>query len=52
MIDAPSVDRLKADILFCPVCPEPGIGLGVSRESIRIVSVDDGNNLCLLKVFA
>jgi uncharacterized protein YbbK (DUF523 family) len=38
MIDAPSVDRLKADVLFYPVCPEPEIGLGVSRKSIRIAS--------------
>jgi len=45
MIDAPFVDKLKDHVLFCPVCPEMEIGLGVPRKSIRIVRVDDVNTL-------
>jgi len=45
MIDAPFVDKLKAHVLFFPVCPEVEIGLGVPRKPIRIVSVDNGNTL-------
>jgi uncharacterized protein YbgA (DUF1722 family)/uncharacterized protein YbbK (DUF523 family) len=45
MIDAPFVDKLKDHVVFCPVCPEVEIGLGVPRKPIRIVCVDDGNTL-------
>ena len=45
MIDAPFVEKLKAHVLFYPVCPEMEIGLGVPRKPIRIVSVDDGRIL-------
>jgi len=45
MIDAPFVDKLKAHVLFFPVCPEVEIGLGVPRKPIRIVRVDDVNTL-------
>jgi uncharacterized protein YbbK (DUF523 family) len=45
MIDAPFVEKLKAHVLFCPVCPEGEIGLGVPRKPIRIVRVDDANTL-------
>jgi uncharacterized protein YbgA (DUF1722 family)/uncharacterized protein YbbK (DUF523 family) len=45
MIDAPFVEKLKAHVLFCPVCPEGEIGLGVPRKPIRIARVDDANTL-------
>ncbi|MEN6622239.1 MAG: DUF523 and DUF1722 domain-containing protein, partial [Smithella sp.] len=45
MIESPFVDKLKAHVLFYPVCPELEIGLGVPRKPIRIISGDDGNTL-------
>lgn len=34
------VDRLSAFVDMVPICPEVGIGLGVPRETIRLVDVD------------
>jgi uncharacterized protein YbbK (DUF523 family) len=34
------VKELKQYVRFSPVCPEVGIGLGVPREPVRIVSVE------------
>jgi len=45
MIDAPFVDKLKNYVLFCPVCPEMEIGLGVPRKPIRIIRADEGDIL-------
>jgi len=39
-IDVPFVDKLKAHVTFCPVCPEVEIGLGVPRKPIRVISVE------------
>ncbi len=44
-IDTPFVDRLKDHVTFRPVCPEVGIGLGVPRKPIRIVSSNGANTL-------
>lgn len=33
------VRRLMGHVMFCPVCPEMRIGLGVPRDPIRVVSV-------------
>lgn len=38
MIPSDFVKALKPHVEFIPVCPEMGLGLGVPRDSIRIVS--------------
>ena len=40
MISSDFVKALKAHVDFLPVCAEMEIGLGVPRDTIRIVSVD------------
>jgi uncharacterized protein YbgA (DUF1722 family)/uncharacterized protein YbbK (DUF523 family) len=40
VIHDPVVKRLQPFVQFYPVCPEVGIGLGIPRETIRIVEVD------------
>jgi uncharacterized protein YbgA (DUF1722 family)/uncharacterized protein YbbK (DUF523 family) len=40
VIPDPLIRRLQAFVDFYPVCPEVAIGLGIPRESIRIVEVD------------
>ena len=37
MISSELVKSLKPHVHFIPVCPEVGIGLGVTRETLRIV---------------
>jgi len=39
------VDTLQDHVEFHPICPEVEIGLGVPRDPIRIVSVDDERKL-------
>ncbi|MGI1679241.1 MAG: DUF523 and DUF1722 domain-containing protein [Cellvibrionaceae bacterium] len=34
------IDRLKKHADLVPICPEMGIGLGVPRETIRLVDID------------
>jgi uncharacterized protein YbgA (DUF1722 family)/uncharacterized protein YbbK (DUF523 family) len=43
--DAFVVDSLGKYVEFVPVCPEAEAGLGVPRESMRLVSTDDGVRL-------
>jgi uncharacterized protein YbgA (DUF1722 family)/uncharacterized protein YbbK (DUF523 family) len=38
IISSDTVDRLKPHVIFVLVCPEVGIGLGIPRETLRIVS--------------
>jgi len=45
MIPSREVARLKPLIDFLPVCPEVEIGLGIPRETIRIVRTDGVNHL-------
>ena len=45
MVPSREVARLKPFIDFLPVCPEVEIGLGIPRETIRIVRMDGGNHL-------
>lgn len=40
VIPDPLIRRLQAFVDFYPVCPEVEIGLGIPRESIRIVEVE------------
>jgi uncharacterized protein YbgA (DUF1722 family)/uncharacterized protein YbbK (DUF523 family) len=40
VIPDPLIRRLQAFVDFYPVCPEVEIGLGIPRESIRIVEID------------
>jgi len=46
MISNEFIAALKPSILFIPVCPEMGIGLGVPREPIRIVVSGGKRLLC------
>ena len=39
------VEALKAHVDFVAICPEVGIGLGVPRETIRIVTIDGDDRL-------
>ncbi|PRX31733.1 uncharacterized protein DUF523 [Orenia metallireducens] len=41
MISDDLVKKLKDYVEFIPVCPEVEIGLGVPRETIRLVKEDD-----------
>ncbi|MHC0038903.1 YbgA family protein [Pseudoneobacillus sp. C159] len=40
VISDPMIRKLQPFVDFLPVCPEVGIGLGVPRETIRLVEVD------------
>jgi uncharacterized protein YbgA (DUF1722 family)/uncharacterized protein YbbK (DUF523 family) len=40
VISDPVIKRLQSFVDFFPVCPEVEIGLGIPRESIRIVEMD------------
>lgn len=44
-ISASIVDKLKAHVEFIPVCPEVEIGLGIPRESMRIIDVNGKEEL-------
>ncbi len=44
-IRAPIVHRLAPHVDLVPVCPEVEIGLGVPRDPIRLVRLDDGVHL-------
>lgn len=35
-------DALGAYVTFVPVCPEVGVGMGVPRETVRLLDGDDG----------
>ena len=45
IIPSKEVARLKSYIEFLPVCPEVEIGLGIPRETIRIVRTDREDHL-------
>lgn len=40
-IASPTIKKMQDFVDFIPVCPEMEIGLGVPRDSLRLVSVDD-----------
>ncbi|MCK9150959.1 YbgA family protein [Methanobacterium alcaliphilum] len=44
-ISSQIVKDLKKNANFYPVCPEVGIGLGIPRDPIRLVKIDDEINL-------
>ena len=39
------LDKMKDQIEFIPLCPEIEIGLGLPRESLRLIKVQDGIEL-------
>lgn len=39
------LDKMKDQIEFIPLCPEIEIGLGLPRESLRLIKVPDGIEL-------
>ena len=39
------LDKMKDQIEFIPLCPEIEIGLGLPRESLRLIKVNDGIEL-------
>jgi len=39
------LDKMKDQIEFIPLCPEIEIGLGLPRESLRLIKVHDGIEL-------
>jgi len=45
MVSSDFVKKLKPYVNFVPVCPEVEIGLGVPRETLRIVSTNGGLKL-------
>ncbi|WP_456275734.1 YbgA family protein [Bacillus sp. AK128] len=45
VIHDPVITRLQPYVEFVPVCPEVGIGLGVPRDTIRIIEEDGSNKL-------
>lgn len=45
MIHSPFVRALKPHIEFLPVCPEVAIGIGVPRDTLRIVHKDGVDHL-------
>ncbi|WP_246943968.1 YbgA family protein [Bacillus pinisoli] len=45
VISDPVVRKLQEFVQFIPVCPEVGIGLGIPRDTIRIVEVKGENRL-------
>jgi len=45
MIKSSIVEKLKVYAEFYPVCPEAGIGLGVPRDSVRVVDTGNGFEL-------
>lgn len=45
VISDPVIKRLQSFVDFYPVCPEVEIGLGIPRESIRIVEMEDVRQL-------
>ena len=48
MIFDVTIQNLKPFVTFIPVCPEVEIGLGIPRETIRIVEENGVQNLCSL----
>ncbi|MDR2993014.1 MAG: DUF523 domain-containing protein, partial [Bacillus cereus] len=45
MVPDITVRNLQPFVTFIPVCPEVEIGLGIPRETIRIVEENDKNRL-------
>ncbi|HUU75524.1 MAG TPA: DUF523 and DUF1722 domain-containing protein [Methanoregulaceae archaeon] len=45
IIRSPIVHKLKAYVHFIPVCPEIEIGLGIPRETLRIVRIEGEDHL-------
>lgn len=45
VIHDPVVKKLQDFVQFIPVCPEVGIGLGIPRDTIRIVEINGENKL-------
>ncbi|MDT8356950.1 MAG: DUF523 and DUF1722 domain-containing protein [Methanomicrobiaceae archaeon] len=45
MVSSETVKKLKKYVEFIPVCPEVEIGLGVPREPVRMVRMEDGDHL-------
>ncbi|HWQ63443.1 MAG TPA: DUF523 and DUF1722 domain-containing protein [Methanospirillum sp.] len=45
MISSHEVEMMKPYVSFIPVCPEVEIGLGIPRDTIRIVRIDGDDHL-------
>ncbi|MBR1369501.1 cytoplasmic protein [Methanocalculus chunghsingensis] len=45
MITSHAVSSMKPHITFIPICPEVEIGLGIPRDTIRIVLTEEGERL-------